>query len=76
MLRNKSPDSVRSGIFGCPVLSGQETRMPSPVEPYQFLGLFCRFLAQTGSSILFDLKTYAAKYVQQKRNGFIVQKMK
>ena len=23
-----------SGKFGCPVLSGQETHMPSPVEPY------------------------------------------
>ena len=23
-----------SGKFGCLVLSGQETRMPSPVEPY------------------------------------------
>ena len=22
------------GKFGCPVLSGEETHMPSPVEPY------------------------------------------
>ena len=34
MFKNVSPDSVRSGKFGCPVLSGQETHMPSPVEPY------------------------------------------
>ena len=30
-LRNRSPDSVQSGKFGCTVLSGQETSMPSPV---------------------------------------------
>ena len=30
----KSPDLVGSGKFGCPVLSGQETHMASPVEPY------------------------------------------
>ena len=34
MFKNVSLDSVRSGKFGCPVLSGQETHMPSPVEPY------------------------------------------
>ena len=34
MFKNISADSVRSGIFGCPVLSGQETHMPSLVEPY------------------------------------------
>ena len=34
MFKNISPDLVRSGKFGCPVLSGQETHMPSPVEPY------------------------------------------
>ena len=38
MLKNISPDTVRSGRtcpgnFECPVLSGQETHMPSPVEP-------------------------------------------
>ena len=41
---NLSPDLVRSGgnpvwqdlfgKFGYPVLSGEETHMPSPVEPY------------------------------------------
>ena len=34
MFKNVSLDSVRSGKFGCPVLSGQETHMLSPVEPY------------------------------------------
>jgi hypothetical protein len=29
MFKNISPDSVRSGKFVCPVLSGQETHMPS-----------------------------------------------
>ena len=33
MFENISPDSVRSGKFGYPVLSGQKTRMPSPAEP-------------------------------------------
>ena len=33
MLKSMSPDLVRSGKFGCPVLSGQETHMPSPGEP-------------------------------------------
>ena len=36
MFKSRSPDSVRSSKFGCPVLSGQETHMPSPVEPYLF----------------------------------------
>ena len=31
MFRNISPDLVLSGKFGCPVLSGEETHMPSPV---------------------------------------------
>ena len=35
MFKNVSPDLVWSGKFGCPVLSGQETHMPSAVEPYQ-----------------------------------------
>ena len=34
MFENVSLDSVRSGKFECPVLSGKETHMPSPVEPY------------------------------------------
>ena len=33
MFKNVSP--VRSGKFGFPVLSGQETHMPNPVEPYE-----------------------------------------
>ena len=37
MFKNISPDLVRSGRT-CPVLSGQEIHMPSPVEPY-FVGL-------------------------------------
>ena len=35
-VKNIGPDLVRqdmSGKFGCPVLSGQKTHMPSPVEP-------------------------------------------
>ena len=39
MFKNISPDSVRSGKFGCPVLSGQETHMLSPVEPYRIANL-------------------------------------
>ena len=35
MFKNISPDSVWSGKFGCPVLSSQETHMPSPVESYR-----------------------------------------
>ena len=38
MFKNVSLDSVRSGKFGCPVLSGQETHMTSPVEPYVGFG--------------------------------------
>ena len=39
MYKNVSTDSVRvrkdlSIKFGCPLLSGQETHMPSPVDPY------------------------------------------
>ena len=33
ILKNTSPDSVQSGKFGLPGLSGQETHMPCPVEP-------------------------------------------
>ena len=36
MFKSISPDSVRSGKFGCPVLYGQETHMPSLVEPYNY----------------------------------------
>ena len=34
MFKIISPDLVKFGKFRCPVLSGQETHMPSPVEPY------------------------------------------
>ena len=33
LFENVSPDSVQFSNFGCPVLCGQETHMPSPVEP-------------------------------------------
>ena len=43
MFKNISPDLVRSGKFECPVLSGQETHMPSPVEPCQIATMVSLF---------------------------------
>ena len=40
LFRNIGPNAVWQNLsskFGCPVLFGQETHMPSPVKPYQIL---------------------------------------
>ena len=58
MFKNISPDSVLSGKFGCPVLSSQETHMPSPVEPYKHVTQHPSLLKTFGFSVISTYDSY------------------
>ena len=55
LFRNIGPNAVWQNLsskFGCPVLSGQETHMPSPVEPYQILADQLSLFKPVGGGIM------------------------